>query len=64
MLNNTKQNLTICLFDISDRQAELRFHDEVKRIYAVDHNKPPFGTGSLAKKPTGELTGGLLQGSP
>lgn len=22
-----------------------RFHDEVKRIYAVDHNKPPFGTG-------------------
>lgn len=50
MLSNTKQNLTICLFDISDRQAELRFHDEVKRIYAVDHNKPPFGTGSLAKK--------------
>jgi len=23
-----------------------RFHDEVRRIYAVDHDKPPFGTGN------------------
>ncbi len=25
-----------------------RFHDEVRRIYAVDHEKPPFGMGALA----------------
>ena len=42
----------VCV-DLPDREvmsaAFLRFQEEVKRIYAVDHNKPPFGTGSWAK---------------
>lgn len=36
------------LSSLGDGETKSRFEDEVRRIYAVNHDKPPFGRGGLS----------------